>query len=148
MLLILALVVGCVVDPSAKRSAQDADDAPLDVAQIPTGYIESQDGIHFHVDRERMNEFVHRMRILVKYIRTERDEAAGGYRVVAVKPGAFFDRIGLKHGDLIVRVNGRRTCCGSKEGFYEDFLDFKRPNYSTLFVRREGAPVVLHYDVR
>jgi general secretion pathway protein C len=62
-------------------------------------------------------------------------EKANGFKVLHIEPGTLFDKIGLKDGDVVTKVN--KTTLDPEKGFdlYQAFLDYRE---ISLYGLRQG----------
>jgi hypothetical protein len=68
------------------------------------------------------------------------DDSSGtkGLRVNAVTPGGPADKAGIRHGDVIIAVNGKAVANGSKVEWPQNFQDLKIGQSIALSVMRDG----------
>jgi membrane-associated protease RseP (regulator of RpoE activity) len=64
--------------------------------------------------------------------------ATKGLRVDAVTPGGPADKAGIRHGDVIIAVNGNAVANGSKIEWPQNFKDLKIGQSIALSVMRDG----------
>lgn len=67
-----------------------------------------------------------------------------GFFIVWLRPGGIFDRLGLKTGDLITEVNGRRV--GSIAEAIEAYGALKESRSLLVRILRNGKPLALKLD--
>jgi S1-C subfamily serine protease len=81
---------------------------------------------------------------LASQIALER-EPTGGYRLMALQSGTFLERIGLRAGDVVLRVDGRPI--NSLDDASRAYAWLRVTDRFTVEVLRNGAPVVLRYAI-
>ena len=69
----------------------------------------------------------------------------GGFRLAAVRPGSFFDRIGLRANDVVLRVDGRPI--NGIDDASAAYAWLRVTNKFSVEVLREGRPVTLRYVI-
>jgi S1-C subfamily serine protease len=69
--------------------------------------------------------------------------AGGGFQLVRVHPGSFVSRVGLRAGDVILRVDGRPI--NRLEDAAAAYAWLRVTDRFTVDVLREGTPMRLHY---
>ena len=69
----------------------------------------------------------------------------GGFQLVAVRPGSFVSRVGLRVGDVIVRVDGRPI--NKLEDAAAAYAWLRVTDRFTVDVLRSGQPMRLHYII-
>ena len=71
--------------------------------------------------------------------------AKGGYRLDAIAEGCFFERIGLKAGDIVRRIDGRPINGPSDASAAYAWLHIA--DQFTVDIERSGQPLRLHYAI-
>jgi S1-C subfamily serine protease len=69
----------------------------------------------------------------------------GGFRLAQVRSGSFFERIGLRTNDVVLRVDGRPI--NGVEDASAAYAWLRVTNKFTVDVVREGRPMTLHYVI-
>lgn len=69
-----------------------------------------------------------------------------GFKVSEVKPQGVFAAVGLKNGDILVKIN--EFPIDSPEKAIQSFVTLKGQNRIKLDLIRDGAPTSLAYDIR
>ncbi len=75
-----------------------------------------------------------------------RNKKAIGYRVAYIKPGSVLNRIGLKRGDLIVRINGEPTTNPQK--IMEIYSQLKEMTSVNIDIIRRGTKKTLFIEIK
>jgi type II secretory pathway component PulC len=69
----------------------------------------------------------------------------GGFQLAAVRPGSFISRVGLRVGDVILRVDGRPI--NRVEDAAAAYAWLRVTDHFTVDLIRQGQPVRLHYVI-
>jgi general secretion pathway protein C len=69
----------------------------------------------------------------------------GGFRVAAVRQGSFFDRIGIRQNDVVLRVDGRTI--NGVEDASAAYAWLRVTNKFSVEVLRDGRPLTLRYVI-
>jgi S1-C subfamily serine protease len=72
-------------------------------------------------------------------------QPTGGYQLTAVRRGSFLSRIGLRSGDVVLRVDGRTI--NALEDASAAYAWLRVADHFTVDLLRDGRPVRLHYLV-
>lgn len=75
-----------------------------------------------------------------------KDGKVEGFRVSEVKPQGVFAAVGLKNGDILMKIN--EFPIDSPEKAIQSFVTLKGQNRIKLDLIRDGAPTSLAYDIR
>lgn len=75
-----------------------------------------------------------------------KDGKVEGFRVSEVKPQGVFAAVGLKNGDVLLKIN--EFPIDSPEKAIQSFMTLKGQNRIKLDLLRDGAPTSLTYDIR
>ena len=74
------------------------------------------------------------------------DGKNNGFRVVSIKPASFYERIGLRNGDVIQRINGIEV--KDPVTFMQVFTQLKNETTITLDLLRNNRKESFTYDIR
>jgi general secretion pathway protein C len=129
--------------------------APMLVAVAPAPDGESE-GIrqvaqdNFHIDRQEVTHAMNNLNELFSQARavpyTSPDGEAQGFRLFSIKPQSLVDRIGLKNGDIVQRVNGVEIADpGTAFGLLQELQGYSQVRVDVL---RNHQPVTLSYDIQ
>lgn len=69
----------------------------------------------------------------------------GGFRIVSLRPGCFFERIGLRPGDVVMRVDGRPI--NAMEDASRAYAWLRVTDHFTVDVWRAGRALTLRYII-
>ncbi|HZV81712.1 MAG TPA: type II secretion system protein GspC [Geobacteraceae bacterium] len=75
-----------------------------------------------------------------------KDGKVEGFRVSEVKPQGIFGTIGIKNGDILLRIN--EFPIDSPEKAIQSFASLKGQNRIRLDLVRDGQPTTFNYDIR
>lgn len=75
-----------------------------------------------------------------------KDGRVEGFRTTEVKPQGVFAAVGLKNGDILMKIN--EFPIDSPEKAIQSFMTLKGQNHIKLDLLRDGAPTSLEYDIR
>jgi general secretion pathway protein C len=117
--------------------------------QIPDEHIQATGENEYLIDRSEVDNALENMSQLFTQIRAVPHFEGGestGFRLFAIRSGSLFDKIGLKNGDIIQKINGNPMNDPSKA---MQLLDELR-NESSLSVEviRNRQPQTLSYQFR
>ncbi len=74
------------------------------------------------------------------------DGKNNGFRVVSIAPASFYEKIGLRNGDVLQRINGIDV--GDPETFMRVFTQLKEESRITLDVLRNNQKESFNYEIR
>lgn len=77
---------------------------------------------------------------------SEKDGKVEGFRVSAVKPAGFFAMVGMKDGDVLLRLNDFPIDAPDKA--LQSFIALKGQTKLKLDLIRDGRPATFNYDIR
>jgi general secretion pathway protein C len=69
-----------------------------------------------------------------------------GFRATEVKPAGIFGMVGIKNGDVLLRIND--FSIDSPDKAIQSFVSLKGQSRIKLDLVRDGQPVTLNYDIR
>lgn len=102
----------------------------------------------FTVDQREIDSALENLDRLYTDIRAVPNFSGGkvsGMKVLSVKRGSIFAKLGLRRGDVLKRINGMEL--DVKRGF-EIFNTLKDEKHITLDLVRQGQPTTLEYEIR
>lgn len=77
---------------------------------------------------------------------SQKDGKVEGFRASEVKPNGLFAMIGIKNGDVLLRLNDFPV--DSPDKALQSFIALKGQNRLKLDMIRDGQPVTFNYDIR
>jgi general secretion pathway protein C len=151
-----------VVDRNGRRETLTLPITPLATTSTPT--IEAAapspsgdtDGVRqvaqdsFQIDRKEVNYAMGNLNELFTQARavpySSPEGGAQGFRLFSIKPQSLIDRIGLKNGDVVQRVNGVEISDPSTAfGLLQELQGHSQVRVDVL---RNHQPVTLSYDIQ
>ena len=102
----------------------------------------------FTVDQREIDNALQNLDRLYTDIRAVPNFSGGkvsGMKILSVKRGSIFAKLGLRRGDILKRINGMEL--DVKRGF-EIFNTLKDQKSITLDLVRQGQPTTLEYEIR
>ncbi len=102
----------------------------------------------FTVDQREINSALENLDKLYTEIRAVPNFANGkvsGMKILSVKRGSIFAKLGMRRGDVLKRINGMEL--DVKRGF-EIFNTLKDEKSITLDLIRQGQPTTVEYEIR
>ena len=77
---------------------------------------------------------------------SQKDGKVEGFRASEVKPGGVFAMVGIRNGDVLLRLNDFPV--DSPDKALQSFIALKGQNRLKLDMIRDGQPVTFNYDIR
>jgi len=77
---------------------------------------------------------------------SSKDGKVEGFRVSEVKPNGVFGMVGIKNGDVLLRIND--FAIDSPDKAIQSFVTLKGQSRIKLDLVRDGQPATLNYDIR
>ncbi len=100
------------------------------------------------VSREEVNTFMENPNLIWKNIQIDEIRKRGkirGFKVRYVKKGSYFDKLGLRSGDIIKAIDGREFTSIAQVMHY--YNNISKINALTLTVIRGGEEMELFFDI-
>lgn len=126
------------------------------VTPISTSTLDNKDGVRqvapdtFHIDRREVDHAVSHLSDLFTQVRavpyTSPGGATEGFRLSAIKADSLIERIGLKNGDVVQRVNGVEITDPSTA--FTLLQDMQGRSQIRVDVLRNQQPTTLSYEIR
>jgi len=117
--------------------------------QISDANVQVTGENEFVIDRSEVDNALENMSQLFTQIRAVPHFEGGrstGFRLFAIRSGSIFDKIGLKNGDIIQRINGSEMSDPSKA--LQLLQELRSENDLTVEVVRNRQPMTLSYSIR
>ncbi len=121
---------------------------PYQSSATGRGIQQIADG-QFVVDRSEVDAALENINQLYTQIRAVphfEGGQASGFRVFAIRPGSIFDKIGLRNGDIIQRINDGELSDPARA--LALFQELRNEREIRVELVRNGQPKVLAYQVR
>jgi general secretion pathway protein C len=74
------------------------------------------------------------------------DGKSDGFRIVSISPASFYERIGLRNGDVIQRINGIEV--KDPQSFMQVFTQLKDETNITMDLMRNNQKASFSYEIR
>ncbi len=74
-----------------------------------------------------------------------KDGNPNGLKLLSVRAGSLFSKLGLQRGDILQKINGMDL--DIKKGL-EIFNQLKSENNIVMVIERKGAPQTLEYEIK
>jgi len=131
--------------PSALKTAAVTPSKP----SKPAGSsIKKQGEGKYVIDQREVENALANIERLYTEIRAVPNFSGGkvsGMKILSVKQGSLFDKLGLRRGDILEKINGLEL--DVKKGF-EIFGQLKDQNHLTVDLIRQGAKKSFEYEIR
>lgn len=127
--------------PAASAQAQPSGHPATGVASAGAGsYIIDQRALNAALDNigQAMTD--------ARLLPSQKDGKVEGFRATEVKPSGVFAMIGIKNGDVLMRLNDFPI--DSPDKALQSFISLKGQNRLKLDMVRDGRPVTFNYDIR
>lgn len=122
---------------------------PTEPSTTPSGTAIKQEGEgRFVIEQGEVQNALANVEQLYTEIRAIPNFSGGkvsGMRILSVKQGSLFDKLGLRRGDILEKLNGMEL--DVKKGF-EVFGQLKNERHLTVDLIRQGAKKSFEYDIR
>jgi general secretion pathway protein C len=128
--------------PSASAPAQVA-------AANTTAAVANQGGGSYVIDQRALNQALDNPAQAMSDARllpSQKDGKVEGFRASEVKPNGLFSMIGIKNGDVLLRLNDFPM--DSPDKALQSFIALKGQNRLKLDLIRDGQPATFNYDIR
>jgi len=133
-----------IVEPSGKPGST----APATVASAGGG-IQQRSDSEFVIDRAEVDKAMENLNQLFTQIRAVphfQDGKAAGFRLFAIKQDSVFEKLGLKNGDIITRINGNELSDPARAMAL--IQELKGEGHITVDVNRNRQPSTINYEIR
>jgi general secretion pathway protein C len=126
---------------AASGQAQTAGQPGMAVAATGAGsYVIDQRALNAALDNigQAMSD--------ARLLPSQKDGKVEGFRASEVKPAGVFAMVGIKNGDVLLRLNDFPI--DSPDKALQSFIALKGQNRLKLDMIRDGRPVTFNYDIR
>ncbi|MDD2270754.1 MAG: type II secretion system protein GspC [Desulfuromonadaceae bacterium] len=129
--------------PMASPPGQASAPAPASMAVASTGagsYLIDQRALNAALDNpaQAMSD--------ARLLPSQKDGKVEGFRASEVKPNGVFGLIGIKNGDVLLRLNDFPM--DSPDKALQSFISLKGQSRLKLDIIRDGQPQTFNYDIR
>ena len=110
------------------------------VLGLPTSFIVDQRALNASLDNigQTMTD--------ARLLPSMKDGKVEGFRVSEVKPAGVFGMVGIRNGDVLLRIND--FAIDSPDKAIQSFVSLKGQSRIKLDLIRDGQPTTLNYDIR
>ena len=133
-----------IVEPSGKAAPAAAPAAGTSEAGI-----EKRSDTEFVVDRAEVDKQMENLNQLFTQIRAVphfQDGKAAGFRLFAIRQDSVFEKIGLKNGDVVTRINGNDLTDPARA--MSLIQELRSEGRISVDVTRNRQPSTLQYEIR
>lgn len=133
--------------PTDKLASKEPAKGATEVRKDAESTVNMQDG-KVQIDQREIESALNNINQLFTEIRAVPNWENGkvnGMKVLSIKPGSVFAKLGLKRGDILSRINGIEL--DVKQGF-DTFTKLKDQKAFTLDLVRGGKTETIEYEVR
>jgi general secretion pathway protein C len=128
----------------------DVEAAPSKKGPVgPRGGIQATTPGKYRVDRREIDFAIENLNYVITQARAVpvlRDGKATGYKLFNIRPGSLFERLGLRNGDVVQRVNGNELDNPGKAiGMLDEIQSMEEIRMDFL---RGGKPQTFEYAIR
>lgn len=129
---------------SAVASADSPSAPPSDDKDYDTGIKKVNDG-RYTIQRDLLNKLLADTNSIARMARIVPAPNGSGFRLYAVRPGSFFDKIGLKNGDILRAVNGNEM--SSPDRALEIYSKLRSASHVNVSIQRGGKDQSMDYTI-
>ena len=111
--------------------------------------VANHGGGNFVIDQRALNQALDNPSQAMtdaRLLPSQKDGKVEGFRASEVKPNGVFSMIGIKNGDVLLRLNDFPV--DSPDKALQSFISLKGQNRLKLDMIRDGQPVTFNYDIR
>ncbi len=137
-----------ILENSDKKSANITSKSPSRLTREESEAVEFSPGVPTSITRAELNTYVKNPNKIWKNIRIQelrQDGSLNGFRVNYVKKGSFFEKSGLKSGDVIKSIDGKEL--KSLADVMRYYNDIDSLEALTLSVKRGEDELDLEFNV-
>ncbi len=136
------------VDIFGPPQAGPVAEAPTREAPKADTAVRADGGGRYTVDKREVDQALQNLDKLYTEIRAVPNFSGGkvsGMKILSVKNGSIFAKLGLRRGDVLQKINGMEL--DVRKGF-EIFNQLKEETSIRLDLLRQGQPTQLEYEIR
>ncbi len=118
-------------------------------ARTQAGGVTSLGGNNFVIDQRALNaalDNIGQAMTDARLLPSQKDGKVEGFRASEVKPGGVFGMVGIRNGDVVLRLND--FAIDSPDKALQSFIALKGQSRLKLDMIRDGQPVTFNYDIR
>ena len=117
--------------------------------QAQPGGVTNLGGNNFVIDQRALNAALDKIGQAMtdaRLLPSQKDGKVEGFRASEVKPGGVFGMVGIRNGDVVLRLND--FAIDSPDKALQSFIALKGQSRLKLDMIRDGQPVTFNYDIR
>ncbi len=122
----------------------DTPPAPPSDDNYDAGIKKVNDG-RYTIQRDLLNKLLSDTNSIARMARIVPAPNGSGFRLYAVRPGSFFDKIGLKNGDILRAVNGNEM--SSPDRALEIYSKLRSASHVNVSIQRGGKDQSMDYTI-
>lgn len=133
--------------PVADASETPGDAPPADAGDVAPQVTQASEN-KFVVNQAELDSALSKLDVLYTEIRAVpnfKDGKVDGMKILSIKPGSIFSKLGLRRGDVLSKINGQGI--DIKNGF-QLFTQLREQKQFQLELDRQGTTQAFEYDVR
>jgi general secretion pathway protein C len=137
-----------IMTPTAAGGQTRPGTAPV-TGMGPAGLAAQVGAGNFIIDQRALNaslDNIGQTMTDARLLPSMKDGKVEGFRISEVKPQGIFGTIGIKNGDVLLRIN--EFPVDSPEKAIQSFASLKGQNRIKLDLIRDGQPTTFNYDIR
>lgn len=128
--------------PEKRRKRRGKENTPeIEVKKVGENYFEIERG-EIEKATSNLGMMMTQARIVPNIVMGE----IKGYKIFAIKPGSIYDKIGLRNGDVIERINGIEL--KTPEDALQFFKELRNENQFVIDIDRNGEKLTFTYSIR
>lgn len=138
-----------ITTPTASAAATAAPPPVAGTASAGTGLASQTGSGSYVIDQRALNaalDNIGQAMTDARLLPSMKDGKVEGFRVSEVKPQGVFGTIGIKNGDVLLRMNDFPI--DSPEKAIQSFASLKGQSRIRLDLIRDGQPTTFNYDIR
>ncbi len=127
--------------PSPLTNSQNTGNVPQGIRQLASNQwvLDRQEVSH---NLDNLNQLLTQARVIPNFT----DGKPDGFRLFAIIPESFYEKIGLKNGDVLQRVNGVEI--KDPESFLKVFQHLKDEDQIHIDLMRNSQKETMNYEIR
>lgn len=135
-----------------KQELGSSESEDLEENDLPLQGFDTAPRQEIRISKKELNKDLENLPSVLKdaravpYIEPGAGGSIGGFKLVSIKPGSIYEKLGLKQGDVIKGVNGNRL--NSPQKAMELYQHLKKGGQVEIQLLQEGAPknIKYHFD--
>lgn len=138
-----------ILTPTAAAEAAATAAVPPAAAPAPGGLAASAGAGNYIIDQRALNaalDNIGQAMTDARLLPSMKDGKVEGFRATEVKPQGIFGTVGIKNGDILLRMNDFPI--DSPEKAIQSFASLKGQSRIKLDLIRDGQPTTFNYDIR